>query len=104
MKEMRAIHRYARSVGKDTKIKGTKLFVKGKRYDLDDLKTVPEEISIEKAKTIEYKDSVIFQGHHSFLSNMANSEINYEGRKFNSAEAAFQWRTSFMIEGELSFS
>ena len=90
MKEMRAIHGFAKCVGMESKIKGTKLIVEGKRYELDDLKSVPEEITIEKAKTLEYKDSVIFQGHHSYLSNMVSSEVNYEGKKFSSAEVAFQ--------------
>ena len=64
MKDMRAINGYTKSVGMDTRIKGTKLFIEGKKINLDDLYTVPEKISIEKAKTIEFNVTVIFQGHH----------------------------------------
>ena len=92
MKDMRAISGYARSVGKETKIKGTNLIVEGKKFGLDELDSVPAGITIEKAKTIEINGSVIFQGHHSYLSNMSRSEIMFEGRKFNSAEKAFQFK------------
>ena len=92
MKNMRAISGYARSVGMETKIKGTSLIVDGKKFTLDDLDCVPEEITIEKAKNIEINGALIFQGHHSVLSNMSHSDIVYEGKKFESAETAFQFK------------
>ena len=92
MKNMRSINGYAKSVGMDTKIKGTSLIVEGKKYNLDELDCVPEKITITKAKNIETNGSIIFQGHHSFMSNMAKSEIVYEGIQFNSAETAFQYK------------
>ena len=98
MKDMRAINGYAKSVGKETKIKGTNLIVEGKKFGLDELESVPAEITIEKAKTIEFNDTVIFQGHHSYLSNMAKSELTYEGRKFNNAETAFQFKKAELCD------
>ena len=92
MKNMRAISGYARSVGMETKIKGTSLIVDGKKFTLDDLDCVPEEITIEKAKNIEINGALIFQGHHSVLSNMSHSDNVFEGKKFESAETAFQFK------------
>ena len=92
MKDMRSINGYARSVGMETKIRGTKLFVKDKKFGLNELDKVPEEIGIEKAKTIEVNGAVIFQGHHSYLSNMSESKFEYEGKSYNNAETAFQFK------------
>ena len=96
MKMMRAISGFAKSVGMETRIKGTSLICEDKKYGLDDLLNVPEKISIENAKTIEYNNIVVFQSHHSYLSNMSKSEFSYEGRKFYSAETAFQSKKAEM--------
>ena len=46
MKNIRAINSFARSVGMETKIKGTKLIIDDRKYTLYELDQVPEEISI----------------------------------------------------------
>ena len=92
MKDMRAIHYHAKSLGRNTKLKGTNLFIDDRRYGLDEISEVPTELSIEKAKNIDIEEGkgLIFQGHHSRYSNMAESEFTYEGRGFKSAEVAYQ--------------
>ena len=94
MKDMRAIHYYAKSLGRKTNLKGSTLYVDDKRYNLDEIDEVPKEISIEKAKNIEIEggNGLVFQGHHSCLSNMYESEFVYEGREFISSEIAFQFK------------
>ena len=94
MKDMRAIHFYAKSLGRNTKLRGTHLYVDDKKYNLEEIDEVPAIISIEKAKNIvvENKKGLVFQGHHSCLSNMFEVEVMYEGKEFNSAETAFQYK------------
>ena len=93
MKDLRAINGYAKSLGKDSKIKGTKLVVEGKSFGLDETDQVPSDIRIEKAKNIEIMngEGIAFQGHHSFLSNMSKAEFEYEGKQFKSVEVGYQY-------------
>ena len=93
MKDLRAINGYARSLGKDSKVKGSKLFVDGKAFSLDELDKVPDNIKIEKAKNIIILngDGMAFQGHHSVLSNMSYSEFKYKGKQFKSVEEGYQY-------------
>ena len=92
MKDMRAIHYYAKSLGRNTKLKGSNLYVGDKKYNLDEINEVPAEISIKRAKNIEVdnKKGLMFQGHHSCLSNMYEVEFVYEGKEYSSAESAYQ--------------
>ena len=93
MKDLRAINGYARSIGKDSKIKGMKIIIEGKSFGLDDVDKVPQEISIVNAKNIEIMDGkgIAFQGHHSFMSNMSTSEFEFKGKQFKSVEVGYQY-------------
>ena len=93
MKDLRAINGFARSLGKDSKLKGSKLIVEGKLYGLDEVDKVPTDIKIEKAKNIEIMEGkgLAFQGHHSFLSNMSFAEFEYKGKEFKSVEVGYQY-------------
>ena len=93
MKDLRAINGYAKSIGKDSKIKGSKLVVDGKTYGLDEVDKVPAEISIVSAKNIEIMngEGIGFQGHHSFMSNMSKSEFEFKGKQFKSVEVGYQY-------------
>ena len=93
MKDLRAINGYAKSIGKNAKIKGATLFIDGKSFGLDDVNKVPSEVSIEKAKNIEIMEGkgLAFQGHHSFMSNMSSSEFEYKGKQFKSVEVGYQY-------------
>ena len=92
MKDMRSIHYYAKSLGRDTKLKGSNLIINDRRFSLDEINEVPADLSIEKAKNIVVEDGkgLIFQGHHSCYSNMSEAEFIYEGRVYKSAEVAYQ--------------
>ena len=92
IKDLRAINGYARSLGKESKMRGVTLFVDGKKFSIDEVDKVPEEIKIEKAKTIKIDDGkgYVFQGHHSYLSNMSESKFVYEGSEYHFAETAYQ--------------
>ena len=60
---------------------------------------MPVEVSIKKAKQIELegKSGIIFQGHHSDLSNMADSKFVFEGRDFENAESAYQYKRAMAV-------
>ena len=92
MKDMRAIHYYARSLGKQTKLSGSNLWIEDKKYNLEEIDQVPAELSIKRAKNIKTENgkSLVFQGHHSCLSNMSEAVFVYEGREFTSSEIAYQ--------------
>ena len=94
MKDLRLINGYARSVGKTSSVRGTKIIIENQKYTLDELDKVPKEISIKRAKQITLKDNseVIFQGHHSVLSNMAQSKFTFDGKEFENAESAHQFK------------
>ena len=99
MKDLRLINGYARSVGKASIVRGTAIIIENQKYTLDELDKVPKEVSIKKAKQIILEDNkgVIFQGHHSVLSNMAQSKFNFEGVDFENAESAFQYKKALAL-------
>ena len=99
MKDLRLINGYARSVGKASIVRGTAIIIENQKYTLDELDKVPKEVSIKKAKQIVLEDNkgVIFQGHHSVLSNMAQSKFNFEGVDFENAESAFQYKKALAL-------
>ena len=99
MKDLRLINGYARSVGKASIVRGTAIIIENQKYTLDELDKVPKEFSIKKAKQIVLEDNkgVIFQGHHSVLSNMAQSKFNFEGVDFENAESAFQYKKALAL-------
>ena len=94
MKDLRSINGYARSVGKTSTVRGTSIIIDSQKFTLDELDSVPKEVSIRKAKQIEVENStgVIFQSHHSALSNMAQANFKFEGKEFESAESAYQYK------------
>ena len=50
MKDLRAIHYYEKSLGKNSKLRGSNLFLEDRKYKLDEINEVPDEVTIEKAK------------------------------------------------------
>ena len=94
MKDLRAVNAYAKSLGKNSKVKGTNLFLEGEKFTLDDVYNVPEEVSIVKAKNIEVDNGsgIVFQGHHSFCSNMHSVDVEFEGKLFHTSEVAYQFK------------
>ena len=105
MKDMRAVHYYAKSLGRNTTLRGTNLFIDDRRFNLDEIDKVPSELSIEKAKNIKIEGGkgLVFQGHHSCLSNMYEEDFVYEGKEFISSEVAYQFkRAEFNGQHELA--
>ena len=77
-------------------MKGATLVINGEKFSIDDVDKVLAEIKIEKAKNIKIGNDkgIVFQGHHSCFSNMSKSEFNFEGKKYYSAETAYQGKNA----------
>ena len=86
---MRAISAYARSQGIDSRMRGTKIIIDSKTYAYSELKDLPHELTIAKAKTIEVEDGIAFQSKHSFLSNRYPCTIKSDDRVYNCSEQMF---------------
>ena len=65
-----------------------------RRFNLDEIDKVPSEVSIEKAKNIKIEEgkALVFQGHHSCLSNMFEEEFVFAGKEFTSSEITYQFK------------
>ena len=70
------------------KKKGDTLNVNGKRITPNSLHDLPEGITLEAAKTVSVAHGITLAGEHSFLSNMAKSEIKIGHQTYYSAEQA----------------
>ena len=92
MKDMRAIHYYARSLGKNSRLSGSNLWIEDKKLNLEEIGKVPAEVSIQRAKNIKIDNEkgLVFQGHHSSFSNMSETTFVYEGKEYTSSESAYQ--------------
>ena len=91
--EHRAISALARSKGHNSKVRGNVLIMDGRRYGYSDVAKLPDGINIENAKTlvIDGEKGIGFQSHHSFLSNMFDCDMVYDGIEFSSAEVVYQY-------------
>ena len=98
LKEMRAINAFAKSQEIDSKMKGTKLVIDSKAYSYAELKDLPYDLSIERAKTIEVEDGVAFQSRHSILSNHHPCTIRDGDKVYNSSEQMYHYTRA--IENE----
>ena len=63
------------------------------KYVYEDLYKLPQDLSLEKAKTLECLDGkgIVFQSEHSPLSNLYPCNIVYKGRVYLSAEGALHF-------------
>ena len=73
-------------------MKGATLVVNGEKFSIDEVDKVPNEIKVEKAKTIRIDNGkgILFRDHHSSFSYMSESEFEFEGKKYFSDETAYQ--------------
>ena len=92
VRDLRALAAYARELGYDSGVRGTFLIVDRRRYRYEDLNKLPNELSMEKAKTVVCLDGegVAFQSVHSPLSNLYPCNVVYKDKLFLSAEGALQ--------------
>ena len=66
--------------------KGKALIIDGQRYSYDDIGDLPHNLSLENAKIVQATDSVVFQGKHAYLSNLAYSPFVDNGEDFRCSE------------------
>ena len=94
IKDLCTVNAYAKSIGKDAKIKGTNFFLDEEKFSLDEVYNLPEEVSIVKAKNIEIENGsgIVFQGNHSICSNMHSVDVEFEGKSFHTSEVPHQFK------------
>ena len=91
-RDLRALSAYARTRGYDSAVKANCIFVDNRKYAYRELDRLPQDLTLEKAKTIECLggEGIAFQSQHSPLSNMYPCNFTYKGKLFLSAEGALQ--------------
>lgn len=91
--EARAINLLCKEKGiLNTKIHGDGIVIDGRKYKLNELTTLPEHLSLDKAKTIVRDNRIYFQSQCSKLSNFYRCDIRLPDGHFTSSEQAYQWR------------
>ena len=91
MKVMRAISAFAKSQGIDSKMRGPKIVIDGKASTYGELKHLPHNLTIERAKVIEVEDGVAFQSKHAFLSSHYPCTIKVDDKIYNCSEQLFHY-------------
>ena len=92
-RDLRALAAYARSKGYSSTVRANCIIVDNRKFAYKDLHRLPQELTLEKAKTIECLEGkgVAFQSVHSPLSNLYPCNVMYKGKLFLSAEGALQY-------------
>lgn len=91
--EARTINLYCKEQGiPNTKVHGDGIIVNDKKFKLNELKTLPANISLEKAKTVKRENHIYFQSEASKFSNFYRCEVPLTDGTFTSSEQAYQWR------------
>ena len=68
------------------------LILRGTKYNIDTLHTLPETLSPYKAAQHTTTECLIFHGQHTPLSNFHPSKFNIENQSFTSAEQYIQYK------------
>lgn len=86
--EFRAIAALARSKGDDVRVHGDGVVVNGRKFKHGD--SMPEYLTLSKAKVVEMHDQIYFQSEHAHLSNFHPAPIMDGGEFFHTAEHHYQ--------------
>ena len=92
-RDLRSLAAYAKSIGYNATVRANFILIDKRRFAYDELHKLPQDLSLEKAKTITCLDGngVAFQSVHSPLSNLYPCNVVYKGKPFLSAEGALQY-------------
>ena len=77
--DLRSLASFARDTGYDASVRGNAVIVDNMRYTYGELDNLPEDLSLEMAKTLVVDDGLAFQSEHSFLSSMHPCKILHDG-------------------------
>lgn len=89
--ELRSIAELCKSKGEaDVKVHTDGIILRNKKYKMDDLTSLPNDLTLADAKTITRGDQVYFQSQHSVLSNLYPCHLVIDGFHYSSAEQALQ--------------
>lgn len=89
--ELRSIADLCKVKGEnDVKVHTDGIILRNKKIKMDNLTTLPKDLTLEKAKTVKRDEQVYYQSQHSVLSNMYPCHIVLDAKHYSSAEQAFQ--------------
>lgn len=90
--DYRAVAAIAREDGADIRVHTDGIVINGRKHLLTDPHSLPEQYSIENAKTVVVNDEIYFASEASFLSNFAPANIvdDEDGTVYLSAEHMYQ--------------
>ena len=89
--ELRSIVIHARSTGTDARQTGDHITIAGKQYDHNSLDALPQELSLEAARTVKIGPNTIgFYSRFSPLSNFHSCSFVYDNTTYSSSEQAYQ--------------
>ena len=88
--DYRAVAALARQNGTEVRVHTDGLVLDGKKYLLTEPNTLPDQYSLNKAKTVEIGGEIYFSSEASFLSNFAPSPIVEGDIIYSTAEHMYQ--------------
>lgn len=90
--EYRSVATLARAQGAEIRIHDDGLIINGTKYMLGESHMLPDNYSMERARTIESGGEIYFASHYSYLSNFASSPILVGDTLYPTAEHLYQAR------------
>ena len=99
--DLRCLASYARDVGYEASVRGNAVIVDNVRYTYSEINNLPEDVSLEKAKTISVDDGLAFQSERSFLSSMYPCQILHDGHALKSAEQVYWYEITKLVGDQL---
>ena len=84
-------------------IKGDVLFIRGKRYTVDNLDELDGELSMDKFNERSNDSTIVFGGMYSNfhpLSNYYQSQLLFQNRKYSSIEQAYQHQKALIFDDQ----
>lgn len=81
----------AKSLGKNAKLAGNKVFLDGRVYSSYELALLPPEVLEELKQEKMIDDGIVYRGERSFLSNFYPARLNIEGTEFAHVEKFYQF-------------
>ena len=84
IRDLKVLNALARSQGTNSYMRGNYLVVDGQKHNASNMEKLPANLTMEKAKNrkVDGDKGLAFQGHHSVLSNIASSDLVYDGHLF----------------------
>ena len=88
--DFRAVATLVRNANKEVRIHDDGIIIEGRKYKYSEADQLPEQFTVQRAKTIRIDGGLYFQSAHSFLSNFHQAPIVLDGKFYPTAEHKLQ--------------